>query len=749
MFPKLQAFKSTYGKILPFVVLPLLVVLITLSASVIYNFSSSKEQIRANSSSMLQLFFQSCEKEINHILQSAAFFEENQTVFDALKNKTDWKNSDIISNVQHTLSGFMDIYPLVDNVTILNQETGLVLTDNGSFSAKNYFEKIYAYSNYSSSYWQRYRFLDSSDYRILSPSFVDTANGRKAILPIVFRNVKSSRFGNLLIINLSLDRLIVFDNAYKQTPNTKVYLLSNYSGQVFGNNVDETSSNILQTPLYEKLLSGVQSFDGNFQQSGNAFILTNQIFETLTGYTYFAVIPYADIYQLQYGNLLFTIIILLLMIIESVLLAMYSTKKIMAPIKQVSHTLNYKTETEGTDIFTHIQSSVDELHRQNEELTIALPFAQEKYLINFLNSAESSIDETAREILKNSLPFSKECFACVIFRLYPKNLFYNEFQDVDSNAIRSLLLETIKQYFLETFTAFFLSSEQDALYIILNVNQPTEQESIAQTVREVCRLLEYDNSYLSVYLGRSSVYRGLDGLRQAYSEAMTSLQLVTQNFTVSGNDKQDMPDLREDIENQIYNALIAYDTNTARTLIADVTSNIVDSRTLKHIYTQILIIIFKVLHVKNIPYENEKYDFEIYAEIIKQTNADINMNILLLLDQIEAHGSSDQNNKENAVIAYIGQHYCDQNISLKSLSELFHVTPGYLSLLIKNSIGIGFHEHLTNLRIAKIKALLVETNCPIDEIYETSGFNSKQTFFRVFKNAVGSTPSEYRQDQRQ
>ena len=83
------------------------------------------------------------------------------------------------------------------------------------------------------------------------------------------------------------------------------------------------------------------------------------------------------------------------------------------------------------------------------------------------------------------------------------------------------------------------------------------------------------------------------------------------------------------------------------------------------------------------------------------------------------------------------------------IAERFHIQPNYLSILIKNKIGITFKDYLTNLRILHAKELLVQKEKSIQEIYEESGFASKQTFYRTFKNEVGLTPDEFRWNEKE
>ena len=99
--------------------------------------------------------------------------------------------------------------------------------------------------------------------------------------------------------------------------------------------------------------------------------------------------------------------------------------------------------------------------------------------------------------------------------------------------------------------------------------------------------------------------------------------------------------------------------------------------------------------------------------------------------------------KIDAVLAYVEEHYCD-NISISSLSAQFDLTPNYLSTLLKNRLGVKFTDHLTHLRIAHAKELLLTTKQSVREITEQIGYYSQSHFTKVFIEKEGCTPAEFR-----
>lgn len=99
--------------------------------------------------------------------------------------------------------------------------------------------------------------------------------------------------------------------------------------------------------------------------------------------------------------------------------------------------------------------------------------------------------------------------------------------------------------------------------------------------------------------------------------------------------------------------------------------------------------------------------------------------------------------KIDIILDYIEEHYCE-DISLASLAESFHLTPNYLSTLLKNRLGMKFTDHLTNLRMAKARELLLTSSQSIKEITQQIGYYSQSHFTKTFIEKEGCTPAEFR-----
>ena len=87
------------------------------------------------------------------------------------------------------------------------------------------------------------------------------------------------------------------------------------------------------------------------------------------------------------------------------------------------------------------------------------------------------------------------------------------------------------------------------------------------------------------------------------------------------------------------------------------------------------------------------------------------------------------------------------DVVLKSVSEIareLHVSPKYLSEVLKEETGKTAVQHIHHRVIDLAKALLKNTSLSIGEIAYQLGFENPPYFTRLFKNQTGQSPSAFR-----
>lgn len=92
---------------------------------------------------------------------------------------------------------------------------------------------------------------------------------------------------------------------------------------------------------------------------------------------------------------------------------------------------------------------------------------------------------------------------------------------------------------------------------------------------------------------------------------------------------------------------------------------------------------------------------------------------------------------------YIEEHLA-HDLSLEMIADRFDISYNYLSLMIKETLGVGYVDYVTGLRIRRSKELLQEEALKIKEVAEQVGYANVLTFNRNFKKLEAITPNQYR-----
>ncbi len=88
--------------------------------------------------------------------------------------------------------------------------------------------------------------------------------------------------------------------------------------------------------------------------------------------------------------------------------------------------------------------------------------------------------------------------------------------------------------------------------------------------------------------------------------------------------------------------------------------------------------------------------------------------------------------------------YMDAELSLKGLAKAVQAPIHHVTQTLNMQMKTDFYGFVNGYRIRMACRLLKETSLPIDWIWPKCGFNSRTTFNRHFRTAMGTTPTHYR-----
>lgn len=97
------------------------------------------------------------------------------------------------------------------------------------------------------------------------------------------------------------------------------------------------------------------------------------------------------------------------------------------------------------------------------------------------------------------------------------------------------------------------------------------------------------------------------------------------------------------------------------------------------------------------------------------------------------------------IYGYVNAHIGEE-LTLKMLSEKFHVNYSYLSQMFKSRTGENFSSYLNRQRVQKAAELLKEGRYSVADVGDMVGYHEVSYFCRVFRRLTGKTPSDIQKE---
>jgi AraC-like DNA-binding protein len=94
-------------------------------------------------------------------------------------------------------------------------------------------------------------------------------------------------------------------------------------------------------------------------------------------------------------------------------------------------------------------------------------------------------------------------------------------------------------------------------------------------------------------------------------------------------------------------------------------------------------------------------------------------------------------------VEYMAQKYMDQRLDNDVLAKQANMSTSYFRKLFKKIFTITPMQYLQDMRIGKVKELLLTERLSVSEVADMVGFSSLYYFDYVFKKETGMTPTEF------
>lgn len=145
--------------------------------------------------------------------------------------------------------------------------------------------------------------------------------------------------------------------------------------------------------------------------------------------------------------------------------------------------------------------------------------------------------------------------------------------------------------------------------------------------------------------------------------------------------------------------------------------------------------------LKLIQLETDKTKFYHYEVLVTLCSLWL---VLLQNVSVDSHETNNVTKKRMKIfLRYIEEQYMEE-ITLESLAASANVSKSECLRCFKETLQTPPYRYLMDFRLSKALKLLTETDTPIHEISDLTGFHGQSYFGKYFKEKTGCSPREYR-----
>ncbi|WP_159880990.1 helix-turn-helix domain-containing protein [Paenibacillus puerhi] len=330
-------------------------------------------------------------------------------------------------------------------------------------------------------------------------------------------------------------------------------------------------------------------------------------------------------------------------------------------------------------------------------------------------------------------------------------------------VMNKIIFNAIRWSFALKFNAHIMNTELEKVTVLICYDTPGEaaQERLNETIRYIQNDIK-ENCGLTVCVGVSEIADDVAHVHSCYAHAMLAVDyksiygkhslIYYEQLSFTGS--VSLPKLSQSIH-QMAGDLEAGRLDRIESCLESILEELIADRQftldwIHALFANIMSVIMKfaIEHRIDIQQQCKEDPFiTLYSyEFLEEKKAYVLKICALLIELVHAPHER-VNSTGKMIIDYIDQHF-DSPISLSMLAEKLSMSPSYLSVVIKNQLGIGFIDYISRLRIQKAIRLLENDDLTIQHIAEQCGYDTVHTFIRQFKKTYQLPPNEYRSRRR-
>ena len=637
----------------------------------------------------------------------------------------------------------------IDSIYFCDSGKGLVYSSAGlQYGMADFFDKE----------WFGY-----ADQAFISPAVMDTRTvdfpykGNQQVITLVFRSYYNEM--NLMAVNIDARKF--YDQIVLKIERKGTDSLFAYSGE------GELLLKDYRYPELQQLIQRerVDAFrDGQYHwdsgKLGRKRYLLSYLESDKLGWNFVMV---SDVQQLYQGVEALQMVFLLSLAGVTacvILAAAVASRRLYSPIERLMEIVGesprksgWKNEFDGlAGVFEELKMNEMDLV---ERLQNSLPVHRRRFLISLLRRNDYSEEEVRRQFKLLNIGLDDRSLRIVLFS-------YDALEEGDRFGPLSIKKDLLLSYLLDNLRPypFELAEMEDGKVVaLLNAAEgDTAQlmDKLEGMRRELARAAQIPCTVvLSGQIGE------VGELRRAYLEAERALlrrELSDEDgvlFADAPAGEKGVLRYSQDRIDKILDALQSGEGEKAcrafRELLKELMqeNDPLEYRQVQSLYMDVLTSVVKLVNAAGVPPGRVYGDTRnLYDELLRLDGIGAALKwfdgvLTATADCLGTLATKKSDARVEQVLAIIRAD-CSQNTTLESVAQQLNLNPAYVSRIFKKETGVKFMDYLTGMRVEKAKELLTGSNLKIKEVCERLGYSNINYFIKVFKDATGVTPGDYR-----
>ncbi len=464
------------------------------------------------------------------------------------------------------------------------------------------------------------------------------------------------------------------------------------------------------------------------------------------------------------------LIISLSMLFIAIILTIFVSNKLYAPVKKLLEKMNRNRDREAISEFELIEQAWENLSTESEQLQKRikgqLPYLRQGFLLQLIQGFFYSYPE--RTLIERMEHFGWAVKHHHYILMYIQLFGFSKIKDKfgEDEGLITFVASNITEELMQNanIQADVINFHDLSLGIFITYDNSNSYNELKKELVDISsELIKYTNQIcqMGVSIGISRRIESIKQIHNHFEETKNALSFrnVHENNQIIEIEKMDYLtkkneaiDYPFDIEKQISQSIRLRDKEETKWLLEAFFQSINSKYTNEALFKQTT---FQLLgSILQVAMQSGLMNDFVYkgANLYQQLNAIKDMEEInhwfevKVIDPMIDELSQKKNQRlqiiVEKVIELLEENYMN-DISLDECAEQVKLNPSILSKVFKDITGWNFIDYLTNIRLNKAKEMLIETDLKINQVSQNIGYRHSY-FNRLFKKNEGVTPSEYR-----